>query len=87
MLGRMSESLADLIRRRFGLPTESGRARPATGTLAQLNAAVRAEMDRLHVEGIAKLAPFEPKPIESPITTMRKVPGGFSIAKGKSRTP
>jgi nitroreductase/FMN reductase [NAD(P)H] len=36
MLDCMSESLADLIRRRFGIPTEAGRSRPATGTLAQM---------------------------------------------------
>lgn len=32
----MSKTLADLIERRFGTPTETGRAWPATGTLAQL---------------------------------------------------
>ncbi len=32
----MSESLADLMSRRFGIPTEAGRSWPATGTLAQL---------------------------------------------------
>jgi nitroreductase len=32
----MSESLADIISRRFGIPTEAGRSWPATGTLAQL---------------------------------------------------
>jgi nitroreductase len=31
----MSETLADLISRRFGIPTETGRSWPATGTLAQ----------------------------------------------------
>ena len=32
----MSESLADLIRRRFGIPTETGRSWPATGTLGKM---------------------------------------------------
>jgi nitroreductase len=32
----MSENLADLISRRFGVPTEAGRSLPVTGTLAQL---------------------------------------------------
>jgi nitroreductase/FMN reductase [NAD(P)H] len=32
----MDESLADLISRRYGVPTETGRAWPATGMLAQL---------------------------------------------------
>jgi nitroreductase/FMN reductase [NAD(P)H] len=36
MLIRMTETLADLISRRFGTPTETGRTWPATGTLAQL---------------------------------------------------
>lgn len=36
MLDRMSTSLADLISRRFGIQTETGRAWPVTGTLAQL---------------------------------------------------
>src|SRR5690349_23404634 len=36
MLARMTQTLADLITRRFGIPTETGRAWPATGTLAQL---------------------------------------------------
>jgi nitroreductase len=33
---RMSKTLADLIERRFGIPTETGRSWPATGALAQL---------------------------------------------------
>jgi translocation and assembly module TamB len=36
-----------------------------SGTLARLSAVVRAQMEQLHVEGVAKLTPFEPKPIES----------------------
>jgi nitroreductase len=32
----MSETLADLIGRRFGVQTETGRSSPATGTIAQL---------------------------------------------------
>lgn len=32
----MSKTLADLISRRFGMPTDTGRAWPATGTVAQL---------------------------------------------------
>jgi nitroreductase len=36
MLANMSSSLADLIRRRFGIPTDTGRSQPANGMLAQL---------------------------------------------------
>lgn len=44
----MSETLADLISRRFGVSTDLGRALPATGTLAQLlsHSSHRAFMER-----------------------------------------